>query len=450
VKKSCLSWLVVYLLLAGAIGAIVYRRFPTVNAALGGAIVGSFAATLGLGYLIGIRQKVAEALMIQRASGGEPPRDGEKMAAIGRISPVGGTLVSPLSRTACVAYKYEIRSSGKSDAVLYSGFALTPSAIQSTQGTIRLLAYPDLKVQARSVPSHEAQPNAEEYIRSTEFRKPSLGNIRESFAEMMKDFKDDDGSIRTDQQNTGYGSADLQHARFIEWVVQPGDQICAIGRYASQRGGLVPDSAAQMEPVTITEGLPEGFVFRAIRGAFGYLIGGLIFLGAVVVGLAALFVFVPLEASEQMDPTLMASWPEIRLERFIEKRLRLPMRQAGMLDAGTVKIELPPGSARGRLRAGGREVLLTRADAVRTNDETSISLDVDTIVLAIDGKNRPLRLRLLGEEMTTSSDPEALDLRITENSREEVAGRLTWLPAAGDSAACRVAFRAKVQNVGPE
>src|SRR5712692_8297669 len=108
-KKSCLHALALYLLVAAAIGVLVYRRFPVVPATLAAAFGGGLIASLGLGYFIAIPRKIGEALMIQRALGGETPRDGAKVAAIGHISPSGGSLVSPLSKTSCVAYKYEIR-----------------------------------------------------------------------------------------------------------------------------------------------------------------------------------------------------------------------------------------------------------------------------------------------------------------------------------------------------
>jgi hypothetical protein len=447
VKKSCLLWLAAYLLLAVAIGEAVHRRYPGNDAAgvffAGG--IGGFLAVIGFGYLFGIPRKISEAFMIRRALNGDSPRDGRRVAAIGRINPISTSLVAPFSRTSCVAYKYEVHSGGGEDTsgtTIYNGFALSPSAIQGTQGSIRLLAYPALNFEATPVTNSSARQNAAEYFRGATFREYKIGNIRAAFSEMMKDFRDDDGSIRTDNRNPGVNESMLQDALFTEWLLKPGAEICAIGLYDSQRGGLVPDPRAQMEPVTITRGVPAGFTGRAVRSIVGYIIGALIFIGLPVIGLTALYTFVPLDAAEQVSGK-NASWPEIRLEPLIEKHLRAPLREASVLDNSVVSITLERGTARGRIRSKGIDETLERAEAVREGGHATVRIDGDKVVLTIDEKGQPLQLRLLGEEIVTAVD--ALDLRISDNNSEEVTGRLTYLPSDVNRVACRVVFRARVQ-----
>jgi hypothetical protein len=438
-KKSCGTWFLVYLAAAVVIGAVAYRRFPVAQAVIVPSLIGAGLLWFGLGYLTEIRRKLREAMMIGRTRAGEPARDGQKISAIGRIVAIGPTLTSPLSRTACIAYKYEIRDAGtEHNTIRFHGFALTPSAIQTPQGSVRLLAYPDLKVKPQFVPDDVALANAQQYIGESDFREFSLQNMGKTFKEMMDAYKDDDGSIRTDQCIRK--DANLQNANFVEWLLRPGDEVCAIGRYSSRRGGIVPNpKSAILDRVTIEQGPPEVFARRSIRGAIGYLIGGLIFVAIVAGGLLALYTLVPLEASEQMSPTMKASWPEIRLERLIETRIRGPLRQAGMLSNETVANSLEPGFARGRMKAGGREETVSRAAAARTDGNTSINLDNGLVVLVIDEKGRLLQLRVFSREV----DPRAADLRISDNDRQ-VAGRLTLLPDHADVPACRVAFRAKV------
>jgi len=438
-KKSCGTWLLVYLAAAALIASIAYRRFPVAQAVIVPSLIGAGLLWFGLGYLTEIGRKLREARMIGQTRAGEPARDGQKISAIGRIVATGPTLTAPLSRTACVAYKYEIRDAGtEHNAIRFHGFALTPSAIQTPQGSVRLLAYPDLKVKSQFVSDDVALPNAQQYIAETDFREFSLQNLGQTVKEMMDVYKDDDGSIRTDQCIRK--DADLRNVNFVEWLLRPGDQVCAIGRYSSQRGGLVPNPKSIMDRVMIETGPPEVFARRSIRGAIGYLIGGLIFVTIVAGGLIGLYTFVPLEASEEMSPTMKASWPEIRLERLIETRVRGPLRQAGMLSNATVVSSLAAGSARGRVKAGDREVIVSRAAAVRAQGQTSISLDNRVVALVIDEKNRPLQMRVFGQQI----DPRAADVRISDNDRQ-VAGRLTLLPDRSDAPSCRVAFRAKVQ-----
>lgn len=443
-KTACLVWIVVYVLVAAAVGMLVYRRFPVMNAALGAGVVGGFIAWMGIASLIGIRQKVADAIMIRRALGGEEPQDGAKIAAIGPIMPTSAQeLVSPLTRVPSVAYKYEIRSMGKNDAILFEGFALAPSAIQSGQGSIRLLAYPDLQIPKDYSRRGKVIRNAEEYIRRTAFREPSSGTIREHLAERRAALKDDDGSVRIDQRNVS-GEPDLEHVLFMEQIVKPGDLVCAIGRYSRPRAGLVPDPDAPLHQVTLKVGEPESFPWRAIGAIFGTFISGVIFLAIAIAGLLALFTFVPLEATEEMAPAMKTSWLEVRLERLIESRVREPLSKAGLFSDNSVVISLPRGQARGRVVAGGREVTLSSAAAAVEGTETTITLGDGAVILKIDRYDQPTRLSLLGEEMDPREFEGELDLQITEKTQEEISGRLTFFSGRDPTRATRVRFRAKI------
>jgi hypothetical protein len=177
-----------------------------------------------------------------------------------------------------------------------------------------------------------------------------------------------------------------------------------------------------------------------VRGAIGYLIAGVIFFAASVAGLTWLYAKVPLEASEYMAPKMKVTWPEIRLERLIENRVRVPMREAGMLDTDTVVIDLPAGSASGRVG----DTFLSRAEAVLADGRITISLDGEAVVLTIDDRNQPVGLRLLQTEIPRDEFRGALDLSITEKS-DHIAGRITFLSNRSDLPKMRAAFRAKVR-----
>lgn len=294
-------------------------------------------------------------------------------------------LVSPLTRVPAVAYKYEIRSMGKNDAILFEGFALTPSAIQSGQRSIRLLAYTDLQIPKDYSRRGNVIRNAEEYIRKTAFREPSLGTLR---AERRAALKDDDGSVRTDQRNMS-GEPDLEHVFFMEQIVKPGDLVCAIGRYSRPRGGLLPDPDAPLHQVTLKLGEPESFPRRAIGAIFGTFISGVIFLAIAIAGLLALFTFVPLEATEEMAPEMKTSWLEVR-------------------------------------------------------PETTITLGDGAVILKIDRYDQPTRLSLRGEEMDPREFEGGLDLQITEKTLEGISGRLTFFSGRDPTRATRVRFRARI------
>ncbi len=439
-KKACGLQLLLYVLLTAAVAFIVYRRFPVSEATIISAVIGGFAAYLGIVYLIGIRGKLSEGRMIRRALSGERPVDGDKVAAVGRLVPNGSPLTSPITKTPAVAYKYEIRSWGKNSSLLYSGFALTASTIQGAQGGMRLLAYPELNIKPKYLQGGEPAKNAEAYVDATEFRDPTKGSLRASIADMMTVFKDDDGIVRIDDKSTAQPS-DFAQLRLVEWVIRPGDPVCVIGHYSAQRGGIIPDPKMPLQQVTIRTGEPESFSGRSVRGAIGYLIAGIIFLTATIAGLTALYANVPLEASEQMNPDMRASWPEIKLERLIENRVRVPMRAAGMLSDGTVANTLSAGSASGRVN----DTFVSRARAERENGLTTITIDDGAAVLTLDRRDRLLTLRLVGNNI---EDPQTADLQISRNDEEGATGRLTYL-GKGFSG-CRVAFNATTASRDPE
>ena len=319
VKQACGAWLATYLLLAAATGLIVYQRIPEPAVAAFAGLVGGAIAWMAVAYFAGIAKKFAKARMIRRGLSGDTPVDREKIAAIGRIGSGGaGSLTSPLSKSACVASKYDIRSGlGEHAIMYYDGFALAPSAIQGRQRTTRLLAWGDLNVEWQIVAASVAQANAEEYIRETEFREPTVLNFRRSIADITKIYKDDDGSVRWDQRglrpplDTGR-PLNLQTAVYREWLVRPGDFVCVIGRYSTERGGIVPSDHPLIDPVTIEVGEESAFACRASAGAAGYFIGGAIFLAIFLAGLLVVHASVPLDALEQHNPSMVASWTEIR------------------------------------------------------------------------------------------------------------------------------------------
>lgn len=441
-KKACGTQLALYLLIAAAIGGLVYRRFPKEESAIAAAVIGGFFLWLGVAYFIGIGQKLKHGRMISRALEGQPPVDGEKIAAIGRISPTGSPLTSPITKSPAVAYKYDIKSGrGDDEHKHYSGYALTPSIISTQQGSIRLLAWPDLKIKENCILASDAQTNAEEYIAATEWNELSIENIRKSIAEMMDVYKDDDGSVRHDQK--GRPADDLSRVSFYESVVRAGEPVCVIGKYSAARGGIIPSDSPLVDQTTLQVGEPHTFGGRTIRGAIGYFIGGVIFVGGSLAALIALYVYVPLEVAEQMSPETRFSWPEIRLEKFIESRVRTPLRHADMFPEGQLSIDVPANGATGRVRAKGREEVVTRSAAVRDGEKnTTVRIDDETVVFTIDSHRKLTTLRILGQNVS----PETAELRDLSLVDQGVSGRLTYLTDSDDAAVCRVTFHTVVKE----
>jgi hypothetical protein len=374
--------------------------------------------------------------MIQRAQSGDAPRDGKKIAAIGRISSSGETLLAPFSKTPCVIYDYKIATGFTSDDTnLYIGARQIPSTIQTRQGSIRLLAHPDLKLREQTVPSEIALPNAQEYIQSAQIRETGIGNITSSLKELMDAYKDDDGNVRYDNKVTSNPQG-IDAAVFVEKLVRPGDEVCVIGEYSAQRGGIVPDLKSPLiNQTTLEPGGGDAPMRRARSGTIGYAIGACIFFGIVAVAFFAFMAMNPLEAAEYQNPKMNVTWPEIQFEWFVDRWVRTPMQQAGMIQRASIANNLESDTAHGRVKGGGQDISVSRADASRSDDQTTVRIDNNVVVLTIDARNRPVRVQLLGRDVPLQS----VDLDVSQ-AESGISGRLN---VRGEPAA-HVAFRARL------
>jgi hypothetical protein len=432
-KKACGIALGMYGACVVVIGAILYRRAPE---AILYAFLGAIPAWFFITYVWEVARRLKTSAMIRRALSGDAPRDGKKIAAIGRISPNGEALLAPFSKTPCVIYDYKITTGFSSDDTnLYIGARQVPSTIQTRHGSIRLLAHPDLKLPDQTVPREIAVPNAEEYAQATQFRDTGIGSITSSLKELMDTYKDDDGSVRYDNKiSTVADTRNVEDAFFVEKLVRPGDEVCVIGEYSSQRGGIVPDFKSPLiNQTTLEPGGGDAPLQRARKGTIGYSIGACIFLGIVAVAFFAFMAMNPLEGAEYQNPKMNVTWPEIRLEWFVDRWVRPRMRQAGMLQSGSIAINLESGAAHGRVKSGGQDINVSRAEATRSDGVTTVRIDNNAAVLTIDANNRPVRVQLLGRDVP----PQSVDLDVSQ-AESGVSGRFN---VRGEPAA-RVAFRA--------
>lgn len=424
-KKSCGAWLLAYVLIAAGIGAVVHRRLPVSQVGIWAGVIAGFFAWLGVAYLFGIPAKLREVAMRKRARDGEPPRDGERVVVLGRINPVGPALTAPLSGAQCVVYDYDIKSMyGKEGVSYYSGFALTPSAIQTTSGSVRLFAWPNLKVPQEVLGGDDVLARANEYVSKTTFIEGGLGKFREGIAQVMEVFKDDDGSVRTDRKFPG-APDEIIRARFREKCIPAGAAVCLIGHYSAQRGGIIPTDEPLMNQPAIELGDAESVIASAQRGVIGYFVGGIFFVAAILAALIGLYAVVPLEASEAMDPAMRFSWREVQLEWLLDARVRPRLGQYG--DA-SVPVNIPSGTAVGRVKNGTTEREVSRATATKNGDVATI--DIDGGVISFDVRGHELqRLEIRGRKI----DPRTASIRMSDD-----AGRLTYW---SEDVACRVTFR---------
>jgi ankyrin repeat protein len=178
----------------------------------------------------------------------EPPKDGEVVTIAGHIRAAGSSLRAPFSGKPAVLYSYEIQHYGRQadgdTGVVkdYSGFALSPCAIDSPRGSIRLLGFPMLEGFPKELlASDVARTNAASYLGSTQFADMGGFQVRAMVRELKELMTDDDGQVRKDWKMTD--ETDISEKSLYEQIVSPGEQVCIIGRYSAEKRGVVPDVA---------------------------------------------------------------------------------------------------------------------------------------------------------------------------------------------------------------
>ena len=287
-KKGCFLALLFWALLAAGYWYWLRDRLPAPANAWVSVGAGFFMFVV-LGSIRGAFTSAAEARRLRRTMepGGfmavDEPKDGETLTVFGTIRPLGEALVAPFSHKRAVLYSYEIehyesRINSRSQTIKdYTGFALTPSVIDTHRGAIKLLAYPQLEGVDKECPiGQDSIANASEYIRKTNWTPMEGLNIAAMYREAKEMLTDDDGEIRKDLRV--HPRDDLNGTTLMEEVLAPGTQVCAVGKWSAERHGIVPD---QSVPARLTVGDPRQ-VLRRLRGkVIASLLGGTI-LGAAM------------------------------------------------------------------------------------------------------------------------------------------------------------------------
>jgi hypothetical protein len=239
--------------------------------------------------------------------GGDQLEDGATVTVVGHIRAVSSSLRAPFSGNPAVLYSYDIdhiahTSSDTNDVKDYSGFAMTPCAIDSPHGSVRLLGFPLLEgFPKRSFDTEEGRRNALAYLESaplTDMQGFHPGMVYHEIKELLTD---DDGHFRKDWKMTE--DRDLKDKRLREQIVAPGDQVCAIGCWSAVKHGLVPAGGAV---IRLLQGDPQKIVSDLRRKSAGNLIGALI-VAAVVNGAVYMLLQISSGKSKLFAETPMAT-----------------------------------------------------------------------------------------------------------------------------------------------
>jgi hypothetical protein len=286
-KKGCLVALLTWAAFSAVYWHFIHDRLnPPAN--LWVSIGAGFFMAIVIGAIRTAFASAADARRVRRAlePGGfveEPPKDGETIVVAGTIRPLGQALTAPFSHKRAVLYSYEIEHEGPSTRSQsgpvkdYSGFALTPSVIDSMRGPVKLLCFPQLEAVEKEVAfGADAIANATAYIRDTPWTSMEGFNPAQIYREVKEMLTDDDGQIRKDWRM--HELPDLEGTTLMEQVVAPGAQVFAFGKWSAEKRGLVPDQGV---PARLVVGDARGVV-KTLRGKVVSSIVTALILGAVM------------------------------------------------------------------------------------------------------------------------------------------------------------------------
>lgn len=322
-KRGCLLSLLIW-------GACAYGYWYFTHARLIPPLdwIGPLVAGLIMTLVIGaLRNAVAAARDAMKFSSttvpGERPQDGEIVTVSGHIRAGGSPMRAPLSGKPAVLYAYEISHTVQSknsveDRNDFAGYGAASASIDSSTGSMRLLGFPMLDAFDKQSVDNAAEAAAK-YIEETKFTDLTGFHPGAMYREIKELMTDDDGRLKKDWRmthewepgETPAGTAaetqqavktegaehaadaaddaeepekfDLSGENFREQIVAPGDQVSAIGRYSSEKGGLVADTAHPLRllpgDARAAAGAMWGKVASNVIGAiiFGVALNGVVF-----------------------------------------------------------------------------------------------------------------------------------------------------------------------------
>lgn len=240
-KKSCGLSLLVWLACMGAYGWLAWTKTgEKIPAAAIGFLGGTFAAML-FGSASGLVTGGGDREALKRAVAGEPPKDGRLEAASGRVRPLGAALEAPFTGRACVAFEYNVKNpeAERSD---FAGVALTPCAIDSARGPVRILGWSMLDEFPKALPEEIDRERGLAYLRSAKFEPLGLTSVLSFFKNLVTD---QDGAIRKDMRIAD-GEPDLGGKRIEEKVVPVGSTVTVLGIWSEAERGFAPGSSAML------------------------------------------------------------------------------------------------------------------------------------------------------------------------------------------------------------
>jgi hypothetical protein len=255
--RSALLWPLKIAVVATALWYFLRDPLPN-TAAWIVAIVAAILLHLSYAAFMTGRRRSGDLELLQRA--GEPPADGKRVALVGTLK-TSEPVRAPFSGRACAGYSYDIyhfvrtkRNDGSySDRKVpdFSGVALAPCALHTSQGEFRLLSFPYLSgFPHETFTSGEHRQRASEHIRRTIFEKttPFIGEV----AALDRAMSEADGAFRKDWRVKD--DDDVSEATIDEQCIPADAKVCAFGIYSAGKRSLAQDTASDSRALLLIAG----------------------------------------------------------------------------------------------------------------------------------------------------------------------------------------------------
>lgn len=233
---------------------------------------GGLFGAMGLGGMSHLLWARRDAAAFARFARRTPPTHGALTVAAGPIRALSAPLASPLGGRPCVAYDYEVlptgtttRGSKDGQRRDLAGFAMAASAVDTPLGSVRILGFPLLDEFPLSREGGlEAWARAEQYASRTPFEAVKGVGVFQLLRAVDDAVADADGAVRKDFRLTD-GPIPFGERMLRERVVPVGEMVCALGRYDSEKRGLVPAGATLNRLWPGTAAQIRGRILRTAR-----------------------------------------------------------------------------------------------------------------------------------------------------------------------------------------
>jgi len=230
--RGCLAALVLLALFIGGYFLWLDTVFDRPGSFWGACGVG-LVAFFGVGALQNAYRAFKDWKLVAAAQHGMPAKNGRLLAVTGTIHPLGEPLVAPFSGETCTIVEYDLTShqrienakdphSAGSD---YAGFLMTPCAVQSPVGEVRLLGFPILEgFDDQLCAGYAAARNARDFLTTAQFEDRTGVRMLSLLSVFGDVWSDDDGHV---EKNLRIGKTKLTEIfpdeldadldRFTEW-----------------------------------------------------------------------------------------------------------------------------------------------------------------------------------------------------------------------------------------